>query len=476
MKGGFRYFVILGGMRTGSNFLEACLSALPGIQGYGELFNPSFAGKQNAAEFRGIDLAAREQDPLRVLNAIFDDPNTLPGFRFFGDHDPRILQHVLQDEHCAKITLTRNPVESYVSLKIARETDQWRLQNVKNRRVSRPAFDKAEFSRYLLKLQSFQAVISEALQLSGQTAFHIQYEDISKVDVINGLARFLGSDARLEALPKTLKRQNPEPLKEKVSNFSEMQADLADADFFNLLQLPSYEPDRGASVPGYLAAPQSPLLFMPIKGVPSGEIESWLAAVDGAEPGAVQSGFTQKTLRQWMRKNCRHRKFAAVCHPLLRAHEVFCSLLSPDETPQLRDRLADVHKIPLPKTWPDASYDKDRHHAAFLMFLKFLALNLSGQTGMRTLARWANQSTLIAGMSGFTMPDHVIRYEALQQELSAVAGLIGVDAPDAVSQHSSTPFDLSEIYSDALEEAAHAVYRRDYLMLGYGRWKADHAA
>jgi len=56
------------------------------------------------------------------------------------------------------------------------------------------------------------------------------YEDLQDVDVMNGLAAFLGSDARIEALDQKLKRQNPEPLENKVSNFDQMADALARMD------------------------------------------------------------------------------------------------------------------------------------------------------------------------------------------------------------------------------------------------------
>ena len=45
MAGGrFTSFIVLAGMRTGSNFLEANLNQFPDLKSYGELFNPHFVG------------------------------------------------------------------------------------------------------------------------------------------------------------------------------------------------------------------------------------------------------------------------------------------------------------------------------------------------------------------------------------------------------------------------------------------------
>lgn len=41
----FDSFVMFAEMRTGSNFLEANLNAMPGVTCHGEMFNPHFIGK-----------------------------------------------------------------------------------------------------------------------------------------------------------------------------------------------------------------------------------------------------------------------------------------------------------------------------------------------------------------------------------------------------------------------------------------------
>src|SRR5690606_10498851 len=132
-------------MRTGSNFLEANLNALPGVSCLGEVFNPHFIGKKDQTEMFGMDLAAREQDPRALLRLLRDRTPGLAGFRYFHDHDPRVLPDLLDDPSCAKIILTRNPVDSYVSWKIAQATGQWKLTNAKNLRTAQARFDSDEF-------------------------------------------------------------------------------------------------------------------------------------------------------------------------------------------------------------------------------------------------------------------------------------------------------------------------------------------
>ena len=85
--GRFDYFVVLAGMRTGSNLLEEQLNAMPGIKSFGELFNPHFFGKPKQSSQFGFSLLAREADPIRVVDALRTQSPGLPGFHpRYGDN------------------------------------------------------------------------------------------------------------------------------------------------------------------------------------------------------------------------------------------------------------------------------------------------------------------------------------------------------------------------------------------------------
>ena len=62
---------------------------------------------------------------------------------------------------------------------------------------------------------------------------------------MNGLARYLGVQSELERLDKSLKKQNPSPISEKVRNFGEMEVALSGLDRSNLNRTLNFEPRRG---------------------------------------------------------------------------------------------------------------------------------------------------------------------------------------------------------------------------------------
>lgn len=453
-------------MRTGSNFLEANLNALDGVTCHGELFNPHFMGKKDSAEMFGLTLAAREADPLAVLAAMRVQTSGLAGFRHFHDHDPRVTAHVLADPACAKIILTRNPIEAYISLKIAQATDQWRLTNAKNLKTARAAFDAAEFEAHLQAAQDWQLLLMRGLQTSGQTAFYIDYEDLNDLEVLNGLAAFLGVPSRLQALDPRLKKQNPEDVTEKVINAAEMEAALARLDRFNLSRSPNFEPRRMPAIPSFVAAADAPLLYMPVKGGPEAEVRDWLGRLGR---GGLIGDFVQKTLRQWKRQQGAHRSFTVLRHPLLRAHEGYCRIVLEGQNDLYR-LMTKAYGLDLPR---GPGVTAAQHHDGFLAFLRWLKIYLGGQTGQKIDPSLASQSAVIQGFVSFQQPDLILHEDRLAEGLAFITAELGLDAPPLRDPgRAALPFALDDIWSRDLEDAAREAYQRDILGYGFGRWRA----
>jgi LPS sulfotransferase NodH len=464
MPGRFHSFVLFAEMRTGSNWGGGNLNALPGVTSYGEVFNPHFIGKKDQTELFGITLADREANPKPLLRKLRQQTEGLSGFRYFHDHDPRVLDLVMEDPACAKIILTRNPLESYVSWKIARATGQWKLTDAKRLKSAKATFDAAEFQDHLATLQDFQLRLLNALQTSGQTAFYIDYEDLSSVEVMNGLAAYLGVEGRLKALDDGLKKQNPEPVQNKLENPQALEQALPGIDVFALNRTPNFEPRRPAAIPTAVAAVRAPLLYFPVRSGPQG-VQDWLGNFDG-----LIEGFEQKTLRQWKRANPGHRSFTVIRHPLLRAHVAFREKIVSGQLAEHRRILIRAYKADLPdpgQPFPDVASER----AAFLVFLHYARLATSGQTGQRVDPNWASQTAILQGFAGFQPLDLVIREDRLAQGLAHLAAEVGVVAPTAFPSDPAADR-LAAIHDDSLEEAAEQAYARDYMGFGFSRWRA----
>ena len=469
----FDYFVVFAEMRTGSNFLEANLNAFDAFTCHGEAFNPHFIGYPNATDILGVTQDIRDGDPQRLINTIKEYSDGLGGFRLFHDHDARAIEIALNDPRCAKIILTRNPAESYVSWKIAQVTGQWKLTNVKRRKDSKISFDGVEFEQHITALQEFQVFLMNRLQTSGQTAFYVAYEDLQSVEVMNGLARYLGADEQLEALDDKLKKQNPSSLEDKVANFGDMQAALAGGDAFNLTRTPNFEPRRGPGVPGFVTAAHAPLLYMPVRSGPEQQVVEWLAALDDVTPDTLAVKHNQKSLRQWKRLKKGHRSFTVIRHPVARVHAAFCDKIlnrGPGTFTEIRKTLRNFYKVPLPGQITD-EYDRRAHREVFMGFLEFLKANLNGQTGIRVDAHWATQAAVIQGMSVFALPDMIVREDEMAGYLPALARQLGYMKPGKpVAAPADAPIALADIYDKEIETLVREIYQRDYMMFGFKNW------
>lgn len=473
MANDFDCFVVLAEMRTGSNFLETNLNALDGVSCHGEAFNPYFVGYPNQPELLGITQAMREQNPDQLFDAIRNQGGVIGGFRYFHDHDPRIQDRVLNDPRCAKIILTRNPIESYVSWKIAQATGQWKLTNVKRRKEARADFDAVEFGAFVDALQGFQVKILNALQRTGQTAFYVAYEDLQSLEVINGLATWLGVSSRLETLDDSLKPQNPGSVASKVSNPEVMQLALADLDRFNLNRTPNFEPRRGAGVRGYYGGKRSPLLFMPIPGGPTLEVLEWMAALENLIPEQLFSDLNQKQLRAWKEGHPGFRSFTVLRHPVARCHDVFCKqflLAGRGTKQQIRKVLKEQFGLKLPDA--GVSLGVDDHMAAFKQFLRFVKANLAGQTSVRVDSTWASQSQILSGFAEMSVPDMILREEEMKEELPRLATRVGMEHTEVIAAFDQfePTVQLADVYDDQIENLCRNIYKRDYTGFGFMDW------
>ena len=336
-------------------------------------------------------------------------------------------------------------------------------------------FDAKAFKQLYFTVQARHQAIERLLQVTGQAGFYLRSDDLQDLRVSNGLARFLGVEKGLEKFSGKFKKQNPEPLADKVRNFAQLEKTVNEIDRYDLDTLPTFEPDRTALVPSYVTCESAPLLYMPVQASVDREVKAWMAAIDGVPVEALGSGLNQKDLRRWKRQHPGHRTFTVLRHPARRAHAAFCRhfLAGGDETyHEIRAALGEIYGIDLPGDMPPGKdWDRVRHRTAFLGFLKFVAGNLAGQTGIRVDGSWASQGKVVTGFGQVRPPDRVLRGEGLAAGLAALSREVGLtDPPPVPAIAPDTPFSLDDIYDDAVEEAVRKAYQRDFMLFGYRPW------
>lgn len=470
----FSYFVLFSGMRTGSNYLERNISSVPDIKSYGELFNPYFIAKEGQEAFLGTTLEAREADPAALIARMCADTPALAGFRLFHDHDLRVRNLAIEDPDCAKLILMRNPLESYVSYKHALASNQWVLTDAKGQIDVPPVtFDADEFREFAQAQAQFLTDLRTGLAAAGQTALQIDYTDLADLETLNGVLEYLGSAHRLDRPERSLKRQNPLDLLDRVANPDAMAKAVSAMDPFGLDPTVAARLSRGAAVRSYVAGHTVPLLYLPVHGAFTAAVSDWLAARD---QGRVPiSGMSQKELRDWRKTHSDPRSFTLLCHPVRRAWDAFEQVILPTNLQafaEIRQGLTVAYKVPLPEVWPDPDLPKGQLRRAFIAFCKFLKANLAGQTSLRTDEAWVGQHTRLHGMSSIALPDIVLREDTLtagESWLSEGLGSQDGSLPQFVLPPVSTK--LEAIYDGKVEAAVRAAYTRDYAVFGFGDWR-----
>ena len=285
----------------------------------------------------------------------------------------------------------------------------------------------------------------------------------------------MGSDGPPDPEKVHAKVQNPTPVEDRLTNPKVAEEALHRLSTPDLGRMFSYEPDRGPGLKFFRVGRTVPLIYMPIRGAWVDPVPDWLKAID--PDNEVETGMTQKDLRRWKRLHPGHRSFTVLRHPLSRVYDAFCRFILPlniETYAEIRDALMTQYGLPLPEVFPDDLYDLDRHRAAFLAFLNFLAGNLGGQTSLRVDSTWATQNALVHAIGQFVVPDRIIREEQLADELPQIAREIGYPSPSfKLDRTTIGPFSLADVYSPEIEKACETAYRRDYVMFGFNAWKPD---
>ena len=494
----YNYFVIFGAQRSGSNLLEQSLNQFANIICHGELFNPSFIGHAKSNEFLGFGFQKREQSPVSLIKAMIDDVDEgIAGFRVFHDHDPRTAQIALEDPNCAKIILQRDQLESFVSLGIAKKTDQWLLHDAPDRRSAKMVFDADAFQTYRKKQDAYISNIRKTLQETGQSAFWMRYPEQKNINVLNGLVKFLGQDEVLKTVKETIRRQNPGSLRDKIENYDAVEASLSS---WNETTDPdaTLDPLRRANIPKIVSCIGHPILFLPIPGGPNEEVLRWMNALDGgytpktAFAHAVENsmilhqGHNQKTLFEWMEANPDVVTLTATRHPIPRAYKVFMSKIfstGPHSYKAIRKQLINYFGLGLPgpdnmgdvtrKTLQADGYGIREHRAAFHAFLRFLKSNLADQTSIRRDGLWDSQMTFLTGFNTAVPISLITKEGQMDAGFRYIESVLNLSAPSIGAPiQPEHMFTLDEIYTRQTENLARKVYSMDYIRFGFDDYQA----
>jgi hypothetical protein len=257
-------FIILSGPRTGSHMLAQALNSSPHIVCFREVFNFLQNFIQFEVEgydnFDPADLSLRQDDPVRFLDErIFGrhpDPTRAAGFKLHYGQTmgyPGLLERLVEDEGIRVIHLRRrNLLRMLVSLRLAERTGVFLVDSkptvtpaTVSKAIRHPAKAVGSLRRRLRQLTSSPQTARPRVRIPPEELFdfivrtrirsgnwdelfhahpkmEVFYEDLldRREEVFDEAQPFLGVDA--EPLTVTMRKQNPEPLRELVENFDEL--------------------------------------------------------------------------------------------------------------------------------------------------------------------------------------------------------------------------------------------------------------
>jgi LPS sulfotransferase NodH len=480
-----RYFVILGAMRTGSNLLEQTLGALGDTACWGEVFNPAFIGGPQKSDLLGWDKDRRDGDPLGCLEALIEGSgDRIAGFRLFDGHSDVVLSHVLSDPDCARIVLRRDPLQSFVSLQIARTTNQWMLRNPRRRLTAKITFEAEEFAIYRADLFAHYGRLKTDMEAASLSAFDIDYDQMSDPAVLQAVAQHVGSQGQVPTGP-VLHRQNPESLRDKVANYGEMCTALG------MEEEPRRAPDL-VTARDVLVMPEGPMALAPIEGPGLAAMLSLMQWVDSglrntqvlprkklpdmaARGELFTSGFDAQTLPDKLGLS---RVFAPVCHPATRMHALFLEeLFGPGwaHAPVRAMIEAEIGPLPEPReVRRDATvFPQTLRRGAFRTYLGIVKAALAGQGQFSPRLAWYPQADLVDAYAQEVRLDRVVELEKFDVfarrycKRVSLPPLPDFEAEDMSRAGLVLDFAVDETLDADTSAILEEIYAEDYRRFGY---------
>jgi len=225
-------FLLVGMMRSGSNFLERQLNLLPDLRCHGELFNTAFIGFSHEtagrpAGFTRDNPGARNADEdafIAKVDQACDRP--IVGLRLFLDHSPQMTARLLYDRNVAKVVLSRNLLEAYISLETARDTGVWLTTEAAKAPPKPVKVDINKLVTFALRQSLYYNDVQTVLHQTDQSYLQVDYNEIKNLAKLNQIARFVGSQHEFKNVSEPIQKQNPGSLEERIADFPKLLDEL----------------------------------------------------------------------------------------------------------------------------------------------------------------------------------------------------------------------------------------------------------
>ena len=223
-------FVIHTHPRSGSYLLVDLLNQIQEVDCLGEIFKHRFIELPERLRSQ-LDMKAwqRDADPLSYIGRCMELSTARAlGFKLFATHNAVVRDYTLSSPFFRKVILRRNHFDTFISLQRATACGEW-IRKKGSQASSSPhfSFDPKEFAKFLKWNEWSEDLIRPHLENNPHEFIEIEYEDVANRSAFSQLCPFLGiSEPEPDQLRTKLEKQTTEPLKDLITNYSEMRAYL----------------------------------------------------------------------------------------------------------------------------------------------------------------------------------------------------------------------------------------------------------
>jgi len=226
------YFAIITLPRSGSYLLVDLLNQVPGIRCHPEIFKPGRL--ELDSDMRPLvkwTVARRDERPIGYMRTILRMGDyAATGFKFFPEHNKKLLSHITTARYIHKVVLSRHPISRYISRMRAEATGRWVRRNDDERGLESKVtlqFESGRFEQFLRHHNKFTIESIAAADATPSSYTLVDYEEVVSLRALEVICRSLAvTPADPSTIAPSLQKQTTEPLSELVANYEDMKTYL----------------------------------------------------------------------------------------------------------------------------------------------------------------------------------------------------------------------------------------------------------
>jgi len=219
-------FIVFCYARTGSYRFMDILNRQDGVIACGEVYKKQrIELDQNLLKDLGLnkqDISERDGDPIGFYHNLASIcSNQHFGFKIFPEHNHEIKRYLAQSDDLIKIYLVRNPIQSYISSKVAQKTGKWvaKKDSSHDQGTIQIEFSSDEFGKYLSRLMAAYSKIKIWASASNENLHTLDYSDALNPSSLSSFIQSTGLPC--SGIETEHKKIITKPYDDMVSNWDE---------------------------------------------------------------------------------------------------------------------------------------------------------------------------------------------------------------------------------------------------------------